>query len=56
MSDEIINNMNNKKITNQFGVEFRHSTHNASGIWRKMGNASILTGTKCLNNRFPGPL
>ena len=28
-----------------YGVEFRHSTRNASEIQRKMGNGNVLIGT-----------
>ena len=31
------------------GVEFRHSTRNASKISRKVGNGSVIMGTLCLN-------
>ena len=31
-------------------------TRDVSRIWRKVGNESILMGTKCLNTRFPGSL
>ena len=35
------------------GVEFRHSTRNASMISRKVGNDNVLMGTECLNTTFP---
>ena len=36
------------------GVEFRHSTSNASRIRRKARNVNVLMETEYLNARFPG--
>ena len=38
------------------GVEFCHSTCNASSIRRKAENESVLMGKECLNTRFLGSL
>ena len=38
----------------QCDVKFRHSTHNASRIRRKVGNENVLMGTECCT-RFPLP-
>ena len=35
------------------GVEFRHSTRNASRIRWKVGNGCVLMGMECFNTRFP---
>ena len=36
------------------GIEFRHSTCNASRVWRRLENESVLMGAEYLNTRFPG--
>ena len=38
-----------------YGVEFCHSTLNAIGMWRRVGNRSVLMGTTYFNTEFPPP-